>query len=620
MKRFEFICGSIEVPPVKQDVVRKTMDIQGKRTVNLRIADISRAMVSNVPDLLLDLLEIAAYVYCGDQRAQRGGEKLRNAGTDWRRDLLFVIPVRCLDVWSSAELRQELEATLGFLSDDAYEFEFIAAEAPLAEAALYFSELSEGAFDADEIALFSGGLDSFAGATDSIVCEGRRTVLVGHHSAGKVLAVQKALISHFVQAGYASRLMHIPVNVTNTGVDPTESTQRSRSFLFASLAFVIARMLGKNGLTFYENGVVSLNLPIAKDVLGARATRTTHPQVMRGFERIFSLLAGSKFTISTPYLWLTKKEVVDKIVAAGFGASLSRAASCVHPMGWTTEVRHCGVCSQCIDRRFAVLASGAEALDPAEGYAVDLLTGARVADEDIRMAVAYVKFCRDISASDQDRFKRDHPDIYTVVHHVPDMAADDVLEQAWAMIRRHADGVNGVLEAGAKVHSQAMVHDRLPRGAILRLCVSRDRIEAPLVPDCCDDVAASLDRLDAPVCDFAVDKAAGRIWFRGGFYVDGAYYRLIEALLPNHREAKAECKDVPYFYSPDLADHLEMLEPTLRARVTKLRGLVEERLAVDQGIVFPNGFIENQYGKGYRLPPELREVARADLGTHSAGA
>jgi hypothetical protein len=103
-------------------------------------------------------------------------------------------------------------------------------------------------------------------------------VLVAHHSATKVLAVQKELVAALEAAGHGDRLMHIPVTVTNVDLEPVETTQRSRSFLFASLAFVVAQMFGRDGFTFYENGVISLNLPIAHDVLGARATRTTHPK------------------------------------------------------------------------------------------------------------------------------------------------------------------------------------------------------------------------------------------------------------------------------------------------------------------------------------------------------
>ena len=38
---------------------------------------------------------------------------------------------------------------------------------------------------------------------------------------------------------------------------------------------------------------------------------------------------------------------------------------------------HCGQCSQCIDRRFAILAAGQEHEDPAEAYKVDLFLGER---------------------------------------------------------------------------------------------------------------------------------------------------------------------------------------------------------------------------------------------------
>lgn len=423
------------------------MDVQGTQTVNLRISDINRAMVRSIPDLLLDLLEIAAYVYCGDQRATRGSEKLAQAGRLWTRGMRFVIPVRRPDVWSGFELRDMLESTLGFLSDDTYQFEFTKAVTPVAQPAMYFPDLSDGSFDPDEVALFSGGIDSFAGALDSIVGQGRRTVLVGHHSAPKVFAVQKELVGALRDAGYGSRLFYISVNVTNTNIAPAEPTQRSRSFLFASLAFVLARMFGKDQFTFYENGVVSLNLPIAKDVLGSRATKTTHPSVIRGFERVFSHLAERQVQISTPYLWFTKADVVERIMSHGYGPLLSRTVSCVHPMLWTTAVRHCGRCSQCIDRRFAVLAAGAAEFEPAEGYGVDLLTGQRSADDEIRLAVSYVKFHSGMVNSTRQQFPIDNPDVYSVVHHVAGLSSEQVLDKIWDLHRRHAESVSAVLES-----------------------------------------------------------------------------------------------------------------------------------------------------------------------------
>jgi 7-cyano-7-deazaguanine synthase in queuosine biosynthesis len=613
MKAYEFLCGGSQAAPADPDTVRKTMDVLGERSVNLRISDISRAMVGNIPPLLLDLLEIAAYVYCGDQRARRGSEKLTRAGEDWTRDMHFLIPVRCLHIWSEAELRNELEETLGFLSDDRYSFQFVEANEPLAEPQLYFDELSEGTFEPDEIALFSGGIDSFAGAVESIAVSGNKTVLVGHHSANKVLAVQKELVGVLRKAGYGSRFMHVPVNVTNTHVRPAETTQRSRSFLFASLAFVLAQMFGKDGFTFYENGVVSLNIPIARDVLGARATRTTHPKVIRGFERVFSKLTGRHVRISTPYLWLTRKEVIERIVQAGFGDHLGKTASCVHPMLWTTEVHHCGRCSQCIDRRFAMLAAGAGACDPAEGYAVDLLTGARDNVVDIRLAVAYTKFCREIAQSGRSRFIAEHPDVYSAVGHVPGMVPDDVLDRVWDLLQRHAAAVNDVIADGLQAHADRLTLDTLPHGALLHLCFSRDRIEAPGLDVGYHEVAVKLDHLNAPLCEFAVDEENKQIWFRGEFCLDGGNFALLAALLPNHRSAKARCEAVPFRRAWELAEALNIDEPKLRKRISRLRQEVEEHLAVNLGVTLLGGFIENQNKQGYRIAPQAREVLRADL-------
>jgi hypothetical protein len=165
MKQFEFVCGGVRgksPDPLAQSFV---LDVQGSnRNVNLRISDITRTMLSTLPDLLLDLLEVAAYVYCADQHATRGDESLAQAGSTWRRAMLFSIPVRLPEVWTSAPVLTALTETLGFLSDDIYDFRFVPAVAPFMESATYFPELSETTAETDLIALFSGGLDSFAGA------------------------------------------------------------------------------------------------------------------------------------------------------------------------------------------------------------------------------------------------------------------------------------------------------------------------------------------------------------------------------------------------------------------------------------------------------------------------
>jgi len=53
------------------------------KNVNLRIDYISRSMIGNIPDLLIDLLEVAAYVYCADQRIARGSSPTASWTSCW---------------------------------------------------------------------------------------------------------------------------------------------------------------------------------------------------------------------------------------------------------------------------------------------------------------------------------------------------------------------------------------------------------------------------------------------------------------------------------------------------------------------------------------------------------
>jgi hypothetical protein len=43
------------------------------QNITLKLEDISKKMVRNVPDLLIDLIEIATYVYCAESSAAWNG-------------------------------------------------------------------------------------------------------------------------------------------------------------------------------------------------------------------------------------------------------------------------------------------------------------------------------------------------------------------------------------------------------------------------------------------------------------------------------------------------------------------------------------------------------------------
>ena len=154
------------------------------KRVNLEVSDISRPLADNIPTVLTDLLEIAAYVYCADQFTTRGTSQMTDMGAFWRRKFRLKIPVRELAVWNGPEVAAALRETLEFLSEDEFEFEFVQASksAPL-QSYLGFSDPSAQTITPQEVILFSGGLDSFAGTVDALIGAQRPVALVSHQSS-----------------------------------------------------------------------------------------------------------------------------------------------------------------------------------------------------------------------------------------------------------------------------------------------------------------------------------------------------------------------------------------------------------------------------------------------------
>ena len=72
------LCGGVRRAGV-ESALQLTLEGQS-RNITLKLEDISKRLVRNVPDLLIDLIEIATYVYCADQETSRGGESLDRNG------------------------------------------------------------------------------------------------------------------------------------------------------------------------------------------------------------------------------------------------------------------------------------------------------------------------------------------------------------------------------------------------------------------------------------------------------------------------------------------------------------------------------------------------------------
>ena len=235
---------------------------------------------------------------------------------------------------------RSLIAALEFLSEDSYTFEFGSStdHAPLNQ---YLDGLVEREA-IDEVLLFSGGLDSLGGAVQEAVCDGRHVALVSHRSTPKVDRPQQDLVADLTSLCQGHPPLHVPVWLNKDKALSREATQRTRSFLYGSLGLAVARMFNLTRLRFYENGITSMNLPISEQLVGAKASRTTHPRVMSDFARLFSLLLDRDFHLENPFLCKTKAEIINGIVESGAGELIKHTVSCIHTLDLQSSIPTAG--------------------------------------------------------------------------------------------------------------------------------------------------------------------------------------------------------------------------------------------------------------------------------------
>ena len=134
-----------------------------------------------IPDHI-DFLEIASYVYSADCATPRGKKWTDDDSTEpWSRDLSFVIPVREPEFWGRAEIQCLLEEILNFLSNDKYSFNFVPLKRDRSEQPYFeFGDLKDWPFHApDRVIMFSGGLDSLAGAVETAATGGKLVLVWG---------------------------------------------------------------------------------------------------------------------------------------------------------------------------------------------------------------------------------------------------------------------------------------------------------------------------------------------------------------------------------------------------------------------------------------------------------
>ena len=475
-----FLCDGAKAP---LNLSRKKFDekIQLNRsgsnaTYDLKLSNITGATLKGLSAIAQDFIKIAGCVYSGDQLVKRWTE------TDvymhkWNRNLNFVVPVSDPDFWSQHEIKEQLCETLLFLTGDVYEFHFVKCLPTNDQLIMDLPGLSHPSDDADTIMLFSGGADSLGAVVEKVAREHSHPILVSHRSMPMLDNRQSRLADELRKRFPQWVFPHVSIWAHLKGREAKDYTQRSRSFLYCVLASVVAYQTNINKIVIADNGVVSINLPKSGQLVGTLASRTTHPKYLDRIQNLFRRVYSQNLSVVNPLQFKTKAEVLTILHENNCSDLLQETVSC----GKTRQpgaLPHCGVCSQCVDRRFGSLSANMETYDLAEKYQVDIFTDEIEEGEDRTQVESYVRFARRIQELDNDSIYKDYIELIDGI--IPGDPDPDATARLWInLLRRHSEQVSTVMQSQIKKNASFLFEVALPDSCLVRLVAKGSHKEDP---------------------------------------------------------------------------------------------------------------------------------------------
>jgi 7-cyano-7-deazaguanine synthase in queuosine biosynthesis len=307
----------------------------------------------SITSLEIDILTVASAIYACDLAVRRG-EREQIA-----REIDITIPVTNLHAFNN--VLDEIRYGLLILGHDAWRIHFVAREGT-PEPATPWPTIGTG-----KVLLFSGGLDSFAAAI-TLGESSEHVHLVSHITANPTIQGAQQTLFDYVNEKFKSQFDRFTFRIGGRtrpadgfpfpSDNDREETQRTRSFLFLSLAGLVARRLGTPDIVFIaENGQMAIHLPLTAARIGAFSTHTAHPEFINTMAGLLSVLLNYPIRINNPFLYMTKAEAIRPVVER-HSEMISTTISCWRASRIGGGLRHCGSCIPCLVRRISLEANG----------------------------------------------------------------------------------------------------------------------------------------------------------------------------------------------------------------------------------------------------------------------
>lgn len=443
----------------------------------IEVENIEQKIVADLSPIAKDLLELAAVLYVADTSIGRGETDVY--GRSWQRRIHIIMPVRNVQHWQAN--RELLSELVTYLSGDAsITFDFRRHSRPkVSPTFLPFPPSAPGFQGANRIVLFSGGLDSLAGAAD-LIAKGEIPLLISHRSSPPRTTLQKTL-GEALGPKAKRKLPGIGVWVTRKDKEAVDNSQRLRSFLYLALATIAAYELQIDSVLYCENGITTFNLPLSHQRIGSRSTRTTNPKVIRLFSLLVERVMNRTIRFENPLVFWTKRQVVERLIQLDCAGMIKTALSCTRTYRVEKIKRHCGICFPCLTRRFAVVAAKAEDYDPIEDYVKDPFRDSLAEGAERGNAVDLVNFNLEVRERSLEGLFHRFPQLHEAINSISGPREQNA-EAIYGMFQRNADDVMCALQVKHNELFNDFVKGRLPRDSLFGLIGSQAHLR-PAIAD-----------------------------------------------------------------------------------------------------------------------------------------
>lgn len=444
-KKHIVLCNGATLPRGLKKKNDKLIELyhEGKnRNINIELPSFIQKQL-HLKDRLKDLLEISSCVFLADRKIPRG------TITDlefqsWSRRFHFVIKVRDFDFWNSDNVKELLSEALCFMTgDNEFAFTFESGRNTFPTNLFDNDNYDATTSEPTRVILFSGGLDSFTGVIEVLEKTKDSICLVSHNSGNPTTINTQKNVYRKIKELYPNRTKHIRFKCNMTGGRAPDETQRTRSFLYSSIAYSISSNIGVNELYFYENGITSLNFPKRADMINARSSRTTHPKTIKLLSDFYALMNdGQSFTVQHPYIYKTKSDVISILKELEKAYLVNNTVSCSKVFKTLENHTHCGTCSQCVDRRFAMYFSEMDIDDGNGIYSINFILDAIENGGDRTTIIDYVRQAIQFKKYSDGSFYNELADQLVDILDYIDGSTEEVFNNIYNLCKRHGEQVS----------------------------------------------------------------------------------------------------------------------------------------------------------------------------------